>query len=599
MVDLKAIIGNEWFIVCGLLSTDGFITFCRDRSLHTSREQLEQLERLKLFYPVARVQFPKLTVKVEYSEDRKSYRDLGVLEEGEAWNGETIEEYASFSFTKRYAEDWLEHGYLWDPRSRDFEPWSEFSEEGRWRIESYYSMFQCLPLHHLCHELTINVGMEWWSTYSHDQVQQSGQNMAELSRAAIRAIQEHGCRGGEASAICQAISNRYYPHTQSDRRTLSISRSADYHDWDWAEYCRGWDAEGVRRLLDVSTEELKRLQETTAQDASWIDPLADWYSLVRFVSIEQRKRLKGKALLAQTGYPMEEMLRLFYHDLTGEKLCGPDESPSWRLSHFYGEGVPENELRFLEFLTNQYHLNPRPRLLLLVEGKGERQQIPRIARELLGCPMERVGIQVETLMGLGEATKLDRMIDHYHYRQTVVYLILDNENNARMLRERLLRTRSKYPDVPGTITKAEYVFLWEKCFEFDNFSDEEIAAGMTGVAGGRYAFMATEVAQARAKFGQRGDPLSAFYEHKVGHRLNKPDLIERLVQDVLANPAADFDAEGKPKRPIATKILEIIRLAAKNYQPVRLKDWRETQQSGFIRGTKVDSSPAEGSDDKS
>jgi len=296
---------------------------------------------------------------------------------------------------------------------------------------------------------------------------------------------------------------------------------------------------------------------------------------------------------------MEEMLRLFHYDLTGKRLYGPDESRSFRLSHFYGEGAPENELQFLEFLTNQYHLNPRPRLILIVEGEGERRHIPRIAGDILKCPLERVGIQIEMLRGMGEARKVERLIDHYHYRQTIVYVILDNENNARKLRKRLLEARSKYPDVPGRITKPEYVFLWEKCFEFDNFSDEESAGALTTVASGRYAFAPTEVAQARARFGRVKDPLSCLYGQNVGYGLNKPGLVKALVQGMLENPQAEFDTAGKPVRPITSKIWEVIQLAARNYQPVRLKDWQETQQGEFIRGTKMDTSTVGGPGDKS
>lgn len=593
MVSLKTIIENEWFIVCDLLPSDGFIKFCRSRGINTSREQLEQLEKLKLLYPIARVRFPNVTVKFEYSEDRRTYRYLGVLEEGEAWSGETREDYAAFSFTKREAEDWLKNGWLWDPQSRDFESWSGFLEKGEPRVESYYSMFQCLPLHQLCQDLRIHVGAEWWSTYSLDQIHQTADRMRELAHRMIDAIQRNGCRGDNVVVICQAISNRYYPKTQSDRRVLSTSQRWPYHDWRWEEYCRKWDARTVRQLLDISVEELKTLQKRTALDAAWMDPLENWYSLIRFVSVDQRARLKGNALLAQTLYAMEEMLRLFYQDLTGVSLCPPDESPDWRRSDFYGEGVPEDELQYLEFLTNQYHLNPRPRLLLFVEGPGEGQQFPRIARELLGYPMERVGIQVETLWGITEAGKLERLIDHYHYRQTIVYLILDNENRARQLRDKLLAAKSKYPEVPGTITKPELIFLWEKCFEFDNFSDEEIAGAMTKAAEIWYTFTAAEVTRARAQFGQRGDPLSDLYRQKANYALDKPRLAEALVQAMLENPAGEFDAEGRPTRRITAKILEVIQLATKNYQPIRLEDWRSTQKGGFLRGANRGSSTPE------
>ena len=595
MIDLATIIENEWFIVCDLLPADQFIKFCRDRGINTSRGQLEQLEKLKLFNPIARVSFPKVTVKIEYSEDRKTYRYLGVLEEGEAWGGETIEDYAAFRFNKQYNEDWLKNGWLWDPKGRDFEPWSGFLEKGEPKVESYYSMFQCLPLYHLCQDLTLPVGGEWWGPYSPKDVQETGQQMVEFAKARIESIRKNGYPWAEIALICQAISNRYYPHTQSDRRTLSISYRLDHHQWSWEEYRGKWDAEAIRQLLSISVEELKTLQQRTALDAGWMDPLEHWYSLIRFVSINKRTRLKGKALLAQTLYAMEEMLRLFFRDLTGERLCAPDESPDWRPSDFYGEGVPENELQYLEFLTNQYHLNPRPRLLLFVEGECERQQVPRIAQGLLGCPFERVGIQIESLRGIGEAEKLERLIDHYHYRQTIVYLILDNENRARQLRDKLLAAKSKYPEVPGTITKPELIFLWEKCFEFDNFSDEEIAHAMTRIAGERHEFTAGEVEQARAIFGQRRDPLSDLYEQKLDYGLYKPKLAEILVQTMLDNAAGEFDAEGKPRRPITAKTWDIIQLAARNYQAIRLDDWSANQQGEFLRGPGKDPCASENS----
>jgi hypothetical protein len=223
MVDLKAIIENEWFIVCDLLPSDRFIAFCRDRGINTSPEHLEQLERLKLFYPIARVKFPRVTVKVEYSDDRKTYRYLGVVQEGETWNGETTEDYAAFCFSRQDAEDWLKNGWLWDPQSRDFEPWSGFLDKGEPRVESYYSVFQCLPLYHLCQDLTIRVGGEWWGAYSPKEVQETGQQMVELAQARIESIRKNGYPWAGIALICQAISNRYYPHTQSDRRTRWVS----------------------------------------------------------------------------------------------------------------------------------------------------------------------------------------------------------------------------------------------------------------------------------------------------------------------------------------------------------------------------------------
>src|SRR4030042_6211454 len=126
LISLQKLIEKEYFICCSLLTTDQFISYCKNRSIDTSRQQLEQFEKLGIFFPIARVKKPKLKIKIEYFENRTRCKDLGVLEDGEKWQGDVEEEYAHFLFEKNYAENWLKDGILWDPRTRDFEEWDSF-----------------------------------------------------------------------------------------------------------------------------------------------------------------------------------------------------------------------------------------------------------------------------------------------------------------------------------------------------------------------------------------------------------------------------------------------------------------------------------------
>jgi hypothetical protein len=121
---LRYLVENELYVVCGLLRADEFISYCKERDVNVSRERLEQLEKLGVLYPVARVRRPKIKIKLERGEN--GTRDLGVLEEGEEWPGETREEYARFSFKRQYAESWLNEELLWEPSSRPFEAWENF-----------------------------------------------------------------------------------------------------------------------------------------------------------------------------------------------------------------------------------------------------------------------------------------------------------------------------------------------------------------------------------------------------------------------------------------------------------------------------------------
>ncbi|GAG01574.1 unnamed protein product, partial [marine sediment metagenome] len=79
---------------------------------------MEKFEKLGIFYPVARVRYPKIKIKIEYVNEGKQYKHLGILKDGEKWPGDIIEEYAWFSFEKEYALSWLRDGYLWEPSTR-------------------------------------------------------------------------------------------------------------------------------------------------------------------------------------------------------------------------------------------------------------------------------------------------------------------------------------------------------------------------------------------------------------------------------------------------------------------------------------------------
>src|SRR6185503_12657856 len=130
----------------------------------------------------------------------------------------------------------------------------------------------------------------------------------------------------------------------------------------------------------------------------------------------------------------------------------------------------ENQLIYLELLTNKYHLNPKPRLILVVEGEGEFRQFPRLARELLGCDFPTTRIRIVQLGGVGGFTgrkrydkygALEKFIDDYHFRQTFVFVVLDDEGGVSNIKRRLVSAQSKlYPK--RRVTKEDYIHIWQK-----------------------------------------------------------------------------------------------------------------------------------------
>ena len=589
---LDYIIENDSCIACPLYPADSFISYCINRGIRTSKGQLEQFEKLGIFYPIARVNYPKIKLKIEYVDGGQRIRDIGILKDGEEWSGAIEERYASFPFEKEDIKNWNEEGLLWNPSSRPFQQWKHFvDEEGDRKTESFYSIFQCYTLYKLCQSTRVEIGAEWWATYADEEVNRFIDEVSRWAKIVISDHQKNKNAAEAAADICQAISNRYFPETQSDRRTIRISGYYDHRTWE--ECCRKWDTKAVLTNIGISTEKLRHLQERVAIDARFADPLEHWYGLISFVSVDQKEKLQDKALLAQTLYSMEHMLRLFYKDITGDELPQPDELQERWKDRFYGDGVTKNELHYLEFLANQYHLNPRPNLILVVEGYGEAEQLPRLVKELLGYSFSRLGIEIVNIQGVGNfigkkrGTKdkygaLERLIDAYHHRQTIVFVVLDNEERVPKIKEKLTKAPSKfYPK--RKVTKDEYIHVWDKNIEFDNFSHDEIAQAMTILGEYGYTFQSNEIADCEClSTPKKRDTLSELFEKKLNRGLEKPKLLEILFQFIISNAKNEFELTGKGKRHVVQLLQKISRLAARNYQPVTLRSWKETQESGYL-----------------
>lgn len=466
--------------------------------------------------------------------------------------------------------------------------WDNFyDKELHWRkIESYYSQFQIYALYMIKQMASVNLSLVWWSTYDEETINKIVAQTKDISMQNVRLFKNGDKIEDEISNICQIISNRYFPKTQTDRRTINISHPSHYHKWDWWTYHRAWNPKIELEKLKVTEEKIKKYQEIMALRGRTCDPIEDWYDLVQFVSLEKKKRLKGEALLAQTFYSMEMMLRLFYKDLTGEDLSEEKGiNYKWK-ERVYGDGIPDSNMLFLEYLANQYHLNPRPQLILAVEGRSEYEQIPRLAKEI-GYDFDNYGVRIELLEGIGNFTggKIERFIDHYHNLQTIVYLILDNENKAIQFRNKIIKQKSRYPKVKRYITNENYIFIWDTCFEFDNFSDGEIANALSSLLNG-HSFIEAEIAICRKNFGKQKDPISTLFEKKTNRDLNKPSLAERLIDNLVKNLNDEF-VDGKPKRKLLLAIMEIAKLASRNYQPHSYELWKENQESGYL-GKKIE-----------
>ena len=178
---------------------------------------------------------------------------------------------------------------------------------------------------------------------------------------------------------------------------------------------------------------------------------------------------------------------------------------------------------------------------------------------------------------------MEKFIDYNHYRETIVYVVLDKEGRAESIRNKLINTQSKF-NSNRTITKANYIHLWDKkTIEFENFTSKEIALSLTEICYGDYSFSDVEIKKCYEKSQTKdGNHLNDLFEEKTGYGLPKTELLRVLCNHIVANAENEFDKDGLPIRSITKMLLQIISLASRNHPSARLDISKNNQGSGFF-----------------
>lgn len=547
---------------CPLLGTDKFVKYCSTRGLKIDRERLVRIEKLGLFSPIFRVRTPKKDAQLFNIPIRKNNN----------W------------FTKRWAYDTTAvpaNHYVPDFKDLSF--------------EAYYSIFQLSYLEFVLSGLTLEIHLDImldkaqtlttaWDIRS-DSWREGAEAFSDglLSHEHRRAV----------SFLCQYISNRYYPHTQGDKRSIQIGNahtsdqwiSVNGRQWDWYEEVRGWKPQSVERLFDLTQEKLRRAYQELAVSQQLCDPIANWYPLRQFVSVDERRKLKGDALRAESVRSGALMLRYLHRDLYEEDLPDPNEVTGTVINHYPELEIRKDVRRHLELVANRFGVNPQPKLALILEGESERTAVTKIFEEYFGAHPSVYSIETIVLGGVDNATgnkkedrfrAIFRLVDYLHHHQTITFLVLDNENYAKKLKAAAKTAKSTYSN-RRFVTRFEYIRIWRDSFEFDNFSCTEIACAMNELAKGRANFTTGEVASCK-NGPNSGSSLQGLYKAKTQYGLQKIELSELLVRNMLS-PHSRRKVEN---RPIVRVMERISSLAARNHLPTLQSTWETNQASKYL-----------------
>ena len=558
----RAIVEIGAVIACPLLGSDRFVAYCRERGLSIDRDRLLRLERLGLFAPVFRVRTPQKDAQPFYIPMRK----------GNNW------------FSKRWA--WDTTGI---PSCYEVPDHQDRTQEG------YYSIFQIDYLHVVLQQMTLHVQLDSYLDRNKENGidwLKKGESWMENAEGSLERLRTHEYRRSRA-LLCQYISNCYYPKTQGDQRTIQVGGgsfsdqwiSVNGLDWNWYEEVRGWNPQTVEHLFDLTPEKLRHAYDGLAVAQEHCDPLEHWYQLTQFVSVRERARLKGDALRAETLRSGAHMLRLLHKDLYGEELPHPNEVTGMIFTHMPELVIRQDARRYLEFVVNRFGLNPQPRLALIVEGESEDVAVRKIFEEYFGTHPGIYGIEIIVLGSVDTATgskredrfrAILRLIDYLHHHQTITFIILDNENYAKKLKQEARKAKSIHSD-QRHITRPEYIRIWKDAFEFDNFTCTEIAVAMSELAQGYATFTSAEVTACKTN-PNPGSCLQKLYEEKAHYGLQKIRLSKNLVEHMMS-PGSRRKIEN---RPIIQVLKRVAQLAAQNPLPTMLEIWEKNQASKYL-----------------
>ena len=413
----------------------------------------------------------------------------------------------------------------------------------------------------------------------------------ESTRLQADGLRKHQFRPAVA-LLCQFISDRYYPQTQGNQRTIQVRQSwhssdtwivVNARDWKWYEVVRNWKPSQAERLFHLTPSKLRHAYKALAVSQAHYDPLEKWYQLVQFVKLRERENLKGDALRAETLRSGAHMLRLLHKDLYDEDLPHPNEVTGTVITPIPELNARQDTRRYLELVVNRYELNPQPKASLIVEGPSEEKAVVTIFEEYFGAHPGKYGIEIIVLGGVDVATggkedrfrAIIRLLDYLHHHQTFTFLILDNERYARKLKAEAQKAKSIHSR--RHVTRREYIKVWKRSFEFDNFSCTEIATALTEMIGGQPRFSHQEIEICKQN-PESGAKLKELFRQKTGKKLDKFRLSILLTDRMLLA----VSHRQIVNRPIIKTLERVTSLAERNFFPTMPEIWRDNQRSKFF-----------------
>jgi hypothetical protein len=247
-----------------------------------------------------------------------------------------------------------------------------------------------------------------------------------------------------------------------------------YYEW----YDR-MDVRAVVESTGLKTNDIWEMYKQLSVRGRGIDPLSDWFLLVRHMRYEKRNKLTGKALFAQDYYDRAYILKHLLEELGETNVPEPDDvmdtnEGKWKI-RIYGQMVDYSSREVLRKILDEFGLDRNHRIHLFIEDESN-LEATKIIATAMRLDLQAEGIHIEGLAGSSDfynPTFVNRLM-YIRGEGATPYLIVDNENKSHDQKMKLEKR--------GLLDK-DCSRIWEGEFESDNWTDEELISQLTVMAG--------------------------------------------------------------------------------------------------------------------
>lgn len=540
----------------------GFQRFLEKRGINIRTDDLEHFEKQGFLYPIVRVVRPTfLCKKIQKVENGFTKEYWQPLEARETFEGETKKMYAGIGDVTHGLYDYFKEGLIIFPSKSNFKPWKEYKDDHEETALPFYHPYQAISVKEISNLTMLTI--HGIPRLDKDQMVKRMEKLRKFDEIRRRHLFKRLKEYQKLIRLLLLIQDRYLPLI---RKKFVGRGGVDFGEfWDkWFEWTKNFDPHGVLKESGFTVEQIKKWQLHFAAQASFIDPLRDWYVLVHHIPYSKREKLKGDALQAQDYYEITDMLGRFLTDLTGEKQLDADDLLDGRQGRWkkkwYGREVDYKSREVLQKVLTEYGINPQDRVLLIVEGPTEYEAIPRIA-QAMGFDLDQLGIRILPLKGAGEIARKrsEKLLEYLAPSATIPYIILDNHPNVKRTLETLKSLK---------LIRPNHYRVWKKEFEEDNLSDEEVVQEIVKQAR-EQGFdlkisikMVEEERQAKRREGKPIPHLTQILEKitdSFKYEIDKPELGKALAQ-IIADRIKKQEKYTTTTE-IEKEILKIIKIA--------------------------------------